>query len=206
MTTTESQITSGKAESIQYDKEFANVLNAYNDARRDRNRTDVAKEFDALIAHIEAVREKDREEARKEEEEATDDWRRLALQFDCHRMQALGHLKAMLQDPTVHRANAEQFLAARPLSGEVVLAERIAALAARQAPDLSKLEEVRIWLVKSRPPLTLSTGERINEYLSALATVEALLAPAQQEPAKDVWANGINPAHVTAYDTALKEC
>jgi len=204
MTTTESQITSGKAESTIDTPEFRHLLRKLCDESNPLFFNAPAK--NALIAHIEAVREKDREEARKEEEEATDDWRRLALQFDCHRMQALGHLKAMLQDPTVHRANAEQFLAARPLSGEVVLAERIAALAARQAPDLSKLEEVRIWLVKSRPPLTLSTGERINEYLSALATVEALLAPAQQEPAKDVWANGINPAHVTAYDTALKEC
>lgn len=58
--------------------------------------------------------------------------------------------------------------------------EAASAIAERQAADLANLEDVRIWLVKSRPPLTLSTGAWINEYLSALATVEALLSPAQQ--------------------------
>lgn len=168
-TTTESHITSGKAESID-NPEFRRLL--WNFAHT----TGSVEHINALIAHIEAVREKDREEARKEEEEATDDWRRLALQFDCHRMQALGHLKAMLQDPTVHRANAEQFLAAGPLSGEVVLAERIAALAARQAPDLAKLERYNC----SKDWMRL---EKEGQFVR-FDDVAALLSPAQQEPAK----------------------
>jgi hypothetical protein len=67
--------------------------------------------------------------------DAEADWRRLALQFDGHRMQAIGHLKAMLQDPQAHREVAEKFLSAGPLSGEEVLAERIKQLAAAPAPS-----------------------------------------------------------------------
>ena len=61
--------------------------------------------------------------AKKKDNE--DEWRRLALQFDGHRLQALWHLKAMLKDPVLHRAQAERFLAEAPLSGEAVLSERI---------------------------------------------------------------------------------
>lgn len=70
-----------------------------------------------------------------DEEDATAAWRRLALQFDDHRMQALGHLRAMLADPQAHADRATVFLAAPPLSGEQVLAERIRALAAPQASE-----------------------------------------------------------------------
>jgi hypothetical protein len=67
-----------------------------------------------------------------EETEAADNWRRLALQFDNHRMQALGHLKAILHsDSSVDEYKAaELFLKAPPLDGEEVLAQRIAELAA----------------------------------------------------------------------------
>ena len=57
------------------------------------------------------------------------EWRRLALQFDEHRMQALWHLKCMLKDPEAHRAIAEGFVNAPPLSGEEVLKQRIQELA-----------------------------------------------------------------------------
>ena len=67
-----------------------------------------------------------------EETEGADNWRRLALQFDNHRMQALGHLKAILHpDSSVDEYKAaELFLKAPPLDGEEVLAQRIAELAA----------------------------------------------------------------------------
>lgn len=71
------------------------------------------------------------------------DWRRLALQFDGHRMQALGHLKAMVQDPAAHTPVVEQFLAAGPLSGEEVLAERIKAIAERTASQPAAQEPRR---------------------------------------------------------------
>jgi hypothetical protein len=69
-----------------------------------------------------------------DDETASNGWRRLAMQFDNHRMQALHHLRAMVQDSAVHMPHAIAFLSAGPLSGNVVLAERIAELAARMAP------------------------------------------------------------------------
>lgn len=42
-------------------------------------------------------------------------WRTLAMQFDRHRMSALWHLRAMLDDPEKHRSIAERFLK-EPLS------------------------------------------------------------------------------------------
>lgn len=68
------------------------------------------------------------EPAAPEEPSPEDEWRRLALQFDGHRMQALWHLKAMLADPLAHAEAVKAFLSAGPLSGEQVLADRIAAL------------------------------------------------------------------------------
>ena len=67
-----------------------------------------------------------------EETEAAENWRRLAMQFDHHRLQALGHLKAILHpDSGVDEyKTAELFLKAPPLDGESVLAQRIAKLSA----------------------------------------------------------------------------
>jgi hypothetical protein len=65
-----------------------------------------------------------------QEEEEKPEWRPLAMQFDGHRMQAIGHLRCMVQDPQGHKEQAEKFLSAGPLSGEKVLAERIQAIAA----------------------------------------------------------------------------
>lgn len=83
---------------------------------------------EGVPAQIETLREE-----LAEETEAADNWRRLALQFDNHRMQALGHLKAILHpDSSVDEYKAaELFLKAPPLDGEAVLAQRIAALAAQ---------------------------------------------------------------------------
>ena len=57
------------------------------------------------------------------------EWRRLALQFDEHRMQALWHLQCILKDPIAHRAAVEAFLTAPPLDGDVVLAARLREIA-----------------------------------------------------------------------------
>ena len=68
-----------------------------------------------------------------EETEAAENWRRLALQFDNHRMQAIGHLKAVTNPAACfdkYKA-AKAFLSAPPLGGEEVLAQRLAALAAK---------------------------------------------------------------------------
>lgn len=63
-----------------------------------------------------------------ESESAEDTWRRLALQFDGHRMQALAHLRAMLADPEKAAARAEEFLASPPPDGVVELQERLKAM------------------------------------------------------------------------------
>lgn len=56
-------------------------------------------------------------------------WRDLALQFDNHRMLALWHLEALLNDPSGHAEDAKLFLSAGPLSGEEVLKQRIQEIA-----------------------------------------------------------------------------
>lgn len=56
-------------------------------------------------------------------------WRDLALQFDGHRMQAIGFLKMILAElPGDQFKEARDFLNAGPLSGEEVLHQRLAAL------------------------------------------------------------------------------
>lgn len=67
----------------------------------------------------------------EEDEDSEATWRRLALQFDGHRMQALAHLKLLLANPELHKEAVEKFLSAPPLSGEEVLAERIKEIAAK---------------------------------------------------------------------------
>lgn len=57
--------------------------------------------------------------------EVADGWRRLALQFDGHRMQAISHLKAMIAFPSLHTVEAIKFLKAAPLEGEAILNKRI---------------------------------------------------------------------------------
>ncbi len=77
------------------------------------------------------------------EESAEDGWRRLALQFDEHRMTALGHLKAMVADAEKHKAAATTFLAGPPLSGEAVLAQRLKELLAQQPVLVNTFSEER---------------------------------------------------------------
>ena len=64
----------------------------------------------------------------EQDESNADEWRRLALQFDGHRVQALGHLRALLANAQKHAPIAQEFVSAPPLDGESVLAQRIAAL------------------------------------------------------------------------------
>ena len=81
-----------------------------------------------------------RTRAMREEDDASDEWRRLALQFDGHRMQALGLIRyaisKLIKGGIYHdlREKLIEFNAAPPPSGEAVLAERIAALTPPSAP------------------------------------------------------------------------
>ena len=91
------------------------------------------------IAAINAEIQRQEQELKKlreelaEETEAAENWRRLALQFDDHRMQAIGHLKAVTNPSACfdkYKA-ARAFLTTPPLDGDEVLAQSIAALAAQ---------------------------------------------------------------------------
>lgn len=73
-----------------------------------------------------------------EEEAVTESWRRLALQFDQHRMQALWHLRAMVENPRESRASVIEFLNAAPTDGNEVLTQRIAEIAAATEGALPK--------------------------------------------------------------------
>lgn len=55
--------------------------------------------------------------------ETNNRWRDLALQFDNHRMQALWHLRALLDSPSQHRHAAAEFLCTTPIQGNVVAKE-----------------------------------------------------------------------------------
>ena len=188
LNTTESQITSGKTESIEIDATFNGLLADY--------RTGWAEGYQAIIAHIEAVREKDREEA-----------------------YAAGRRNGARDERSQSKAEAEEAaaLAAVLPNGAAVTnvydayseglkqAERdhFKAIAERQAADLrAAIEGLTDFAPDKRAqPDGMTRG---GPYIRK-ADVISILSPAQQEPAKDVWADGINPAHVAAYDTALKE-
>jgi hypothetical protein len=52
-------------------------------------------------------------------------WRTLALQFDAHRMSALVHLRAMVQDPAKHADVAREFLSAPPPEAQPAVPDAI---------------------------------------------------------------------------------
>jgi hypothetical protein len=91
-------------------------------------------EVECLLAHIALLKSEQRAPAigqqadRDEDESAENSWRRLALQFDGHRMQALAHIRALLADYAKHAPVASEFLSLPPLSGEAVLVQRISAI------------------------------------------------------------------------------
>lgn len=119
-----------------------------------------------------------------EETEATDNWRRLALQFDNHRMQALWHLRAVVNadNSTLEAKVAEDFLKAPPLDGEAVLAQRIAALAAApQPPEADMGIPISASAPAQLPEIDIDTanhaGIRVRGYTQE--TVLQLLADQQ---------------------------
>ncbi len=89
----------------------------------------VCRRLMPILDIVQSAQETQQEESNEEDESATKEWRRLALQFDGQRMQALSLLKAMLKDAQAFTPTVKEFLAAPPLSGEEVLADRIKAMA-----------------------------------------------------------------------------
>lgn len=90
------------------------------------------------LAEIRAEREAARvaiEQLREDFEELQDTsrkWRDLALQFDGHRMEAMGILRALANGIEISTEEIKAFVAAEPLSGEEVLRQRIAEIAAAE--------------------------------------------------------------------------
>lgn len=67
-------------------------------------------------------------------EDHEDDWRRLALQFDRHRMQAIAHLKAMLKDPVKHAALAAEFVNSPPLDPTLAVPSKVKGMLSTTCP------------------------------------------------------------------------
>lgn len=55
-------------------------------------------------------------------------WRRLAFQFDAHRLSAINHLQNMLEDPANHLQIAAKFIEEAPENGNDVLLKRLNAV------------------------------------------------------------------------------
>jgi len=193
----ESQITSGKAESTIDTLEFKELLVEYGNSLKGLSKARVIAARSALIAHIEAVREKDREEA-----------------------YAAGRRNGARDERSQSKSEAEEAaaLAAVLPNGAAVTnvydayseglkqadRDHFKAIAERQAaePETVAVDKT----------LLRAACNEIRKYAipsgaddQVVLNLEAYLSPAQQEPAKDVWADGINPAHVAAYDTALQD-
>jgi hypothetical protein len=97
------------------------------------------------------------------DEESGATWRRLALQFDGHRMQAMGWLKMVAKElPDIPAWSAlRDFIAAPPLDGELVLAERIAAIQRAESTQPAPLTDI--------PGVV--AGEKVCEWIQQPAEV-----------------------------------
>jgi hypothetical protein len=162
--TTESQITSDKAESIRNDMKFMSMMADYG--------TGFARsEEDRIIAHIEAVREKDREEASLQAQDA--------LGIVVRNLEAdRDHWKAMAEEANIAiecEKNAFSYLDTVCNEAQNRVRELESALAVRKAPDIKELDRYvcgEMWGMELAP-----SGEYVK-----FADVLALLSPAQQEP------------------------
>ena len=137
------------------------------------------------------------------ETEAADNWRRLALQFDHHRMQALGHLKAILHpDSSVDEYKAaELFLKAPPLDGEEVLAQRIATLAATQ-PAAQGMEKDAARLLYATKDYDGFVHVKRDKYDFALECMEEA---GRSEPTIEDELNGVRRLIDTAIAAQAKQ-
>jgi hypothetical protein len=153
-TTTESQITSGKAESIDT-PEFREFFMSCG-------RTLIFSEegFQEIIAHIEAWGAKNREEASLQAQDA--------LGIVVRNLEAeRDHFKAKAEETEARLAAA--------LSGKL-------AQAARQSPDISDADALALWEVVKHEGNFQSMAFPTDAAIKAYA--RAILSPAQQEPAK----------------------
>ena len=117
-----------------------------------------------------------------------DKWRSLALQFDGHRMQALWHLKLLLECGEDHAEAVRTFLAGPPLHGEIVLAQRIAAYAQAQPAPVAEDAEIRKALHDAATSLeTISRIAGRDRYMLGMMDVR-LYAAARAKVAREAQA------------------
>lgn len=119
----------------------------------------MAEHFDRVTAERDAA---------LEDVEALKHWRDLALQFDNHRMQALGHLKTLVSDGA-HYDAAAAFLAEPPVPASE-LQQRLTAADERAVVLEGLLREVQ----KSARKQDWASG-----YPTLFASVDAALKPAE---------------------------
>lgn len=147
-------------------------------------------------------------EARKalvEETEATDTWRQLALQFDGHRMQALGYLKALLRGEKDLEIGARGFIASPPIPGERVLAERLAALAKASLLDAGILQA--LWRVRDATERHLSLCKKFGAegfHFDPSPEDVLLILNHLQQQAPECWCSTCRP--ITLQDMRFVVC
>ena len=150
---------------------------------------DTSDEFGALLAA--AATQPHPAASQDEDSEATNQWRRLALQFDGHRMLALSHLRLLLAHGEDHKKTAQEFVSAPPLAGEEVLKQRIATLAT-QAPQPSVAAgevvsaNTQYATIKWERQTSLKGGgDPENSYSWPITGDKVYLAPQPQEAAPE---------------------
>ena len=127
-------------------------------------RTRVLEAFDEWFALGDAVHPVTSEvQPAQPEEPDTDneaEWRRLAMQFDGHRMQALGHLRILLDNPEKHAEAVRSFLSVGPLDGDSVLAERLVVIAASQPAAINSAKRAQKAIQLARRHL-MQLGDKV---------------------------------------------
>lgn len=82
------------------------------------------------------------EEYKRDNEQSNDQWRKLALQFDGHRMQAIGMINHMLKElPEFAFPEVREFINQPPLPGEQVLADRISEIASIREDSINSAHD-----------------------------------------------------------------
>lgn len=168
---------------------------------RTRRASELLHAIRAAIRHAQVVPDevKKLRDELAEETEAAENWRGLALQFDNHRMQAIGHLKAVTNPAACfdkYKA-AKAFLSAPPLSGEEVLAQRLAELATTPATvdmGISMSESAapkmrpEAWLATFRPKGMLSShsvaGTNLEELKRSVPS-DSKFKPLYAQPSRE---------------------
>jgi len=128
--------------------------------------------FERDECDIAVIRLTDHEAAIAEEAEATDQWRKLAHQFDAHRMQAMWCIKEVSKGQAGYR-DCEAFLSSAPECGDSV----IAAHDASRTADKARISTLTKALEKAATAMWNSETNMDNDA----ADIESALAALPKE-------------------------